>query len=67
LNIIVISNGDSQAAEMNARLSWNSSLFTTLTSSCRGRYRIKSTRASFIQILIPRGVTRIARFLREEL
>jgi len=51
---------------MNARLSWDSSLLTTLTSSCRGRYRIKSTRASFIQILIPRGVTRIARFLRAE-
>lgn len=33
-------------------------LFTTLTSSCRARYRIKSTRATFIQILIPRGVTR---------
>ena len=40
-------------------------LFTTLTSSCRARYRIKSTRASFIQILIPRRVTRIARSLRE--
>lgn len=42
---------------MNARLSWESSLvlFTTLASSCRARYRIKSTCASFIQILIPRG------------
>lgn len=68
-NIAAISSGDTRATERgtSARVSRDSSLVlftTTLTSSCRARYRIKSTRASFIQILIPRGVTRIARSLR---